>query len=318
MEKFPLMNKTLSALLNEGETLQHPIYAILERGGKRCTSYFGFTDGFFLIALTHENNETWSERIPLEIKSLKVEEFKLLNQKEYEINIAFENNSPVKIIAGEKTFSYGNQKEQITAFLNHLYALAPKKTCPSLREIKGARLRRQYFSAFLYFLSPVPLFGVLAIIITTLKHDEFVFLKCLFECLYGVWISLLILSPLILLTILNRFFFGKIVCVMNRDGMYLKNDFIPWGKIVKITYIPEFVYRYHADIRYRYTRLLITVCNSLGKEHDIEVKNFPFYGLFKLKRLCPDKKIKFIAKEVSFVIWIWSAVLALLLIAAFM
>ena len=317
MEKYPLRNKALSALLDEGETLKHPIYAVLEREGRRYTSYLGLTDGFLLIALTFENNRTWSARIPLDIKSLKIKKSNFFIQSDYEISIAFENSSPIKIYANKKVSTYGDQEEHINAFLAYLSDNAPKEEFPSLKDIKGSKFQRQYFDFILYLFLPFPLFAVCVITMVNLRHNEFVFANNLLDILYGMGLFLIILSPIFILSILNHVF-GKIVSVINRDGIYLENDFVSWGKIEKITYIPEvFANRNPYAMVYRYTRMVLTVLNSSGEKYDIEVKNFPVYGLFKIKRLCPDKKIEFVAKDILFVVMIWITVMVVMLAMIF-
>lgn len=46
-----LMIKSLTDLLEDGETLMHPIYGILNQGNIQFYGYFGFTQTHLLIAL---------------------------------------------------------------------------------------------------------------------------------------------------------------------------------------------------------------------------------------------------------------------------
>lgn len=297
MGKYPLMNKTLSALLNEREILKHPICAILEQNGRRYYSYFAFTEKAFIVALSHENNTTWSKRIPLDIASLMIKEYKFFGKREYEINIAFKNNSPVKIIIPYKDFTYGEQGEEIQHFINYLKESSPQNGYPTLKNINGAKLRRQYFNTPLYLILPVIPLCVLLFAMVSIRHNEFSWGAWIMQSLEGIGLVLAILSPFIVLSVLNLFLFGKIVSVINDQGIYLENNFILWDKIHKITYIPDTPSKYqYSVLHHRYTRLNLTVTGETGEEYDVEIKNFPFYGLFKLKKFCPDKKIKFAAK----------------------
>lgn len=297
MKNYPIMNKTLSSLLNEGEIIKHPICAVLEYDGRRYFSYFAFTNDALLIALTHENNTNWSKRIPLDITSLNIKEYNFFSKREYEINIAFKDNSPIKIIIPYKNFTYGEQKEDTRQFIDYLKEHSPQNSYPSLKDVSGIKLRRQYFNFPIYLLSPVIPISILVITMVLIKNNEFAFKHWLALSLEGVCIVLALLSPFIVLSILNRFLFGNIVSVINNQGIYLENNFIPWDKIHKITYIPNTPSRYqHSVLHHRYTRLNLTLTGETGEGYDVEIKNFPFYGIFKLKKFCPDKKIKFAAK----------------------
>lgn len=300
MSNYPIMSKALSSLLNEGEIIKYPICAVLERDGRRYFSYFAFTDDALLIALTYENHTTWSKRVPLDITSLNIKEYKFFSKREYEINIALKDNSPIKIIIPYKNFTYGEQKEDIQRFINYLKEHSPQNNYPPLKDINGVKLRRQYFNAPLWFVLPIIPICIILMAMVLIKHNEFSFSEWLALSLKSIGLLLAIFSPFIALSVLNRFLFGKIVSVMNNEGIYFENNFIPWNKINKIEYIPDTAGRQY-EIKlalYGYTRLKLTLNGETGKEYDAEIKNFPLYGLFKLKKFCPDKKIKFAAKNV--------------------
>lgn len=305
MSNYTLMNKALSRLLNEGETIIHPICAVLERNGRRYFSYFAFTDDALLIALTYENNTTWSKRISLDIASLKIKEYKFFGKRGYEVNIAFKNNTPIKIIIPYKNFTYGEQKEDIQQFINYIKEHSPQNSYPPLKNITGTKLRRQYFNAPLWFVLPIIPICIILIAMVLIRHNEFSFSEWLALSLNGIGLLIAIISPFIVLSVLNRFWFGKIVSVINNQGIYFENNFLPWNKINKIEYIPDTAGRqYKINLRlYGYTRLKLTLNSGIGDEYDAEIKNFPLYGLFFFKKFCPDKKIKFDAKNV-----IWALV----------
>lgn len=303
MSDYPLMDKTLSALLNDGETVKYPICAVLECGGRRYFSYFAFTDDSLLIALTHENNTTWSKRLPLNIESLSIKEYKFFSKREYEINIALKNNSPVKIIIPYKNFTYGEQNEEIRQFIEYLKERSPQNSYPPLKEVRGTKLRRQYFNLPIYLISPVIPISILAMTMILIKNNEFSFNEWLALCFEGVCIVLAILSPFIVLSLLNRFIFGKIVSVINDDGIYFENNFISWNKITNISYTPDIPGKYqYTVVHHRYTRLTFTMCNEDGEEYNAEIKNFPLYGLLKIRKFSPNIKIKFAAKNVLWAI----------------
>lgn len=317
MEKYPLMNKALSVLLNDGETIKHPLHAILEREGTRYYSYFAFTENALLVALSYENNNaTWSKRLPLDVESVMIKDYKIFRNHEYEINIAFKNNSPIKIIIPYQDFTYGNQSEKIQQFIKHLQEHSPKNSCPVLKDINGTKLRRQYFNLPIYLILPVIPLCISLFAMVLIRHNEFSWGEWLTVSFEGISFVLTLLSPFVLLSVLNHFLFGKIVSVINDDGIYFENNFVPWNKIKKITYIPDVPGKHqHTVIHHRYTRLKLTLNSETDEKYDVEIKNFPFYGLFKLKKFCPDKKIKFSAKFilVKIIILIIAMVISLLI-----
>lgn len=317
MSDYPLMNKALSPLLNEGETIKHPIHAVLEQDGRWYFSYFAFTEDAFLVALSHENNNApWSKRIPLDVESVMIKDYKVFKNREYAINIAFKNNSPIKIIIPYRDFTYGNQSEKIQQFIKHLQELSPQNSHPALKDINGTRLRRQYFNLPIYLILPVIPLCISLFAMVLIRHNGFSWGEWLTISFEGISFVLALLSPFVLLSALNRFLFGKIVSVINDNGIYFENNFVPWNKIKKITYIPDTPSEYqHSVPHHCYTRLKLTVESETGEDYDVEIKNFPLYGLFKIKKYCSNKKIKFAAKNVLWaLVFLGIAMIASLLI----
>ena len=73
------MTEALSAILHKGETLMHPIFGTVTKGEVQLFAYFAFTETHFLIAyLTSGDKITGTERIPLDIKSVKIKKTKLI------------------------------------------------------------------------------------------------------------------------------------------------------------------------------------------------------------------------------------------------
>ena len=115
-----LMIKSLTDLLEEGETLMHPIYGLLNQGNMQYFGYFGFTKNHLLIALVSEIGKqiTYTIRIPLDIKSIKIKQTKLL--KQVVIDISFNDGAPCQITASPKVLTIDSQKENLPQFLNYL------------------------------------------------------------------------------------------------------------------------------------------------------------------------------------------------------
>lgn len=132
---------------------------------------------------------------------------------------------------------------------------------------------------------PMP---IIALTAKSFKTNGFI----LSEFLSTVWLCFsvfaVVLSPIIALALLNRFLFGKILCVINNDGIQLENDRIQWQEIKRITYIPE-VFNRGAE----YSRVCVTRSRSSGEPVDIVINHFPVYGLQVIKRICPQIEVKF-------------------------
>lgn len=96
------------------------------------------------------------------------------------------------------------------------------------------------------------------------------------------------LVPFIILSLLNRFLFGKIVGVVRDDGLLLENDFITWKQIQKITFNHSIPSRFKAS----YTYASFFIKSDTVTEYTIDIMHFPMYGLRKTKKYNPEIEIK--------------------------
>ena len=132
----------------------------------------------------------------------------------------------------------------------------------TLREVAGDRIRWQYFTGPIILLVFCMLFVPYCMFVFYLidgKLDWSVWLSDLLVC---VEICLAFSIPFIFLAILNRFFFGKIICVINENGIHHKDGTVKWSEIVKIEYEIQFpsstVYRScHAIIHTRQEKIVL-------------------------------------------------------------
>ena len=149
------MIKALTDMLENGETLMHPIYGLLVQGGRQYYGYFGFTEDFLLIALVSGKTITDTIRVPLDINSVKIKKNIFLN--EHVIDISFNEGAPCRITAFPKVLAIDSQKENLPKFLSYLKSKTPNKNVPDLSQINGTKIRRQYFNFILYvFLATLP------------------------------------------------------------------------------------------------------------------------------------------------------------------
>ena len=151
-----------------------------------------------------------------------------------------------------------------------------------LRDIEGVKIRRQYFTAPLLILGIVAIWAPFIIFALEFSAGNFNFSKWLSEVLWtGVWICFVFSVPFLILSPLNRRLFGKIVCVLNEDGIHYKDGFVRWNEIVKMEYEIDFPSGFIKH--YRYCRAIIYT-----SKEEIVIQHAPLFLLSKVKKQNPD------------------------------
>ncbi len=94
----------------------------------------------------------------------------------------------------------------------------------------------------------------------------------------------MLIPLLIILSILNRVYFGEIICVVSNDGIHYKGGFVNWEEILLIKYsVPVKVSRWES-------------CNTPGKvtvecrDRTEILVNAPGYTLSIAKKYCRNVK----------------------------
>ena len=80
------------------------------------------------------------------------------------------------------------------------------------------------------------IFAPYCIFVISLSMGEFNLSKWLSDLLVSAEVCFGFAIPFIILSFLNRRYFGKIICVINEDGIHHKDGLIKWDDIVKIEY----------------------------------------------------------------------------------
>ena len=159
----------------------------------------------------------------------------------------------------------------------------------NLKEIDGKEFRRQYFTVIIYILLSFMLFLPYAMTVSKLIYGNFDSSMLLYDVLTTVAVCFIIQLPFIVLAILNRFCFGKIICVANEQGIYHKNGFVAWKDITKIEY--EFQLptkrRVYPSYAFIYTN---------DEDNSVQITHAPMYLLKYAKRIKPSTETK-ISKE---------------------
>ncbi|MBR6793411.1 MAG: hypothetical protein IKM48_03505 [Clostridia bacterium] len=156
-----------------------------------------------------------------------------------------------------------------------------------LAEKDGRKIRWQYFNTYIYVqLSLIPA-GPVMLIMMEFRNGNFNVLKYLAEMAGGfpmvAVIYAVLIGPFVILSVLNRFCFGKVVGVVDHSTLFLKDRKVDINKITKIVY--------HPKLNCCYATLFVQ--NRDGGTTGLDVKHFPLYGVLRIKRQNPSIKLGF-------------------------
>ncbi len=310
------MIQALTDMLENGETLMHPIYGLLVQGGRQYYGYFGFTENFLLIALVSGKTVTDTIRVPLDINSVKIKKNIFLN--EHVIDISFNEGAPCRITAFPKVLAIDSQKENFPRFLSYLQSKTPNKNVPDLNQINGTRIRKQYFNYILYvFLAT--LLPIIPMIFILECEKQNISIWNSWHLLWNITTEAMptimaFVLPLFLLSVCSKYIFGKTIAVVEQKGLRLDNTFIPWEDIKAVEYKATLFSRFN----FRAACIRITVAPARKREYRIEVPNFTLYGLRKLKKHLPPQTVRWAKGELPLTIFLaFLPTITFLLIALF-
>ena len=122
----------------------------------------------------------------------------------------------------------------------------------------GEKIRRQYFSIPIY---AILLFVNMAVSIVTAVvalDPKITMASCLEDVDMILLLGTVVLLPLVLLSLLNRFFFGEVICVLDEKGLHYDGGFIWWQDIKKAVYEPDVLHQFRRRI-FCTNRLCLTV-----------------------------------------------------------
>ncbi len=135
------------------------------------------------------------------------------------------------------------------------------------KDIDGKKIREQYFDGLLM--------GMFIVVVCCTIWSLFDIVNFI-DTFENTVIIIICFSPFILLAILNRFVFGKILCVLSEDKLYYfnaetrmnsqyerTNGYVEYSKIEEVKYIPSTV-----GVMGRTSKVII-----LGEDFEISVFN---------------------------------------------
>lgn len=164
----------------------------------------------------------------------------------------------------------------------------------ALNTIPGEKIRRQYFNVPIYMIliHCTPFFVIFTLFELPADPTEAAQVQSLTVAV--LIILLLILIPLAVLSALNRFCFGKTVCVLNEKGLYFfdqKVRCILWSDIKEVAYEPDLPSSKRPFRHPSYNAIHITT-KPFKKTITTTITEVPFYLLGRMKKYQPNAKYR--------------------------
>lgn len=156
---------------------------------------------------------------------------------------------------------------------------ADKKKIKSIYKNSDAyKIRVQYFNYFLFMFFCLFLMTLTLLIMNTKLGSAGTKINSPSEIVLLFFVFAALTSPVWILSLLNRRFFGKVVCLVNEKGIIYQNKIIKWEEIEEIEYYNSFSSR-PPDVKIdgSYARII-------GNDFDVQIKSAPFMLLGKSKK----------------------------------
>lgn len=180
----------------------------------------------------------------------------------------------------------------------------------SLKNIEGKKLRRIYFDVPLIFLYSVMLAVPYAILVISWGIGKFDFAEWLSAFRTSVLVCVGFSLPFIILRALNKRFFGRIVCVLAKEGINYPKGKIRYETTEKIEYAMDSRTKFKSDIAKPFRLIIYTN----GGKH-IVLSGVPFCAVSKIKACVKGNDIKITG--VKSLLSVISAVAAIILAVPF-
>ena len=157
-------------------------------------------------------------------------------------------------------------------------------------ECDGKKIRVQYFNIVLYLVGSVffmvYLLAPFTEVVINFGFDMGRYREIFFGYLTDTIIVVIVfMGPVLLLSVLNRFLFGKTVAVAGEDALILENQEVAWHDIKEIEYTPNNLNKYHKK------PCIAIIGLTNGKR--VGISHFPLYGVRLIKKHNPDVKFTF-------------------------
>lgn len=148
-----------------------------------------------------------------------------------------------------------------------------------LKEIEGIKIRWQYFTGILIVALAFTVFVPYCMLVFSLFFGNFVFSEWLDALRTFAVFGAVGSAPLVLLSVLNRFFFGKIVCVVNTRGIHWADGLIRWDDVDRLEYELSYVSRWGSQYCH---------ANVFTRAGKVTLVHAPLFLLSYAKKYKPD------------------------------
>ncbi len=291
MDNTTLMNKHLSSLLEEGEHLSYSVYGFYKQGIYQAYSYLGFCEDHLLLVHLRLNKIDRSFRIPLEsIHEVRIVERNTLLGKKIEIFITLKADGELvtfSVTCPVKCKTVSTQEENLPRFIQNFKNTVPTVEAVKLSETAGKKVRVQYFTWILYFFYAVASFVFAWLpLFTYIKDGSFNYKEAVMN-VTGLFAVMGVV--IVALALLNRFIFGKVICIVTDEAFVFDESSIPYKKIKDFRYSP----RLPSKRGYSSSYGTFTVEKNEEELEVFKAAKLPFYAVFELKKRAPHVKIKF-------------------------
>lgn len=152
-----------------------------------------------------------------------------------------------------------------------------KKKNPLLN-IEGEIIRKQYFNTCVIYICVMFVFVSIAMAFASASQGRREFND--FVANIGTILStvFVLALPFVLLSVLNRRYFGKVVCVLNGDGLHYDGGTLSWDDIERI----EYDISLPSKSRYRPCKAVVYT-----KDCSYEIIHAPFFLLSRARKYSP-------------------------------
>jgi len=175
----------------------------------------------------------------------------------------------------------------------------------NLAAMPGKKLRMQFFTFPLVLIPGFYLVLLYMMWIVMLLMGEFSFPDlCKLTLLVAVFCVPVVLLCAALL-VLNHYFFGRIICVLGKDGIAHKKGFIRWNRIKRIEYEIHLPSKHQYNYREYCRAVIFTGTGQIGIDHA------PLCMLFFAHKLHPEIPMG-LGKDCKRDLLIWAVIFALL------
>lgn len=154
----------------------------------------------------------------------------------------------------------------------------------NLKNIKGEKIREQYFNLFICLLI-FAFFNIATVLtIVTLTDGEGTKFTSVADFFDFILLGIKYLILPVILSVLNRFVFGEIICVLDDVGITFSGGFIRWDSITDIIYVIDFPTKHRFGCCY---------ARVIGKDINIKIYSAPVFLLLRARKYNKNIKVRY-------------------------